>query len=190
MEEILAFLNLIFPLSPACIDYLGNVVQFRRVEKNELILDFGEVNCNLYFIKTGFLRCYYMVHKKEVNDWFFFNNETVVSIGSFYQQLPSQDRIVAEMAGELYFITRDQYEYAKRTFHEFAYIASFLLEKYLVTFHDHARILRKYRALERYKMVLARYPEMLRRIALGALASWLNMKAETLSRARAKYGRK
>ena len=67
MEEILAFLNQIFPLSPACIEYLRDVVQFRRVEKNELILDFGEVNRNLYFIKTGFLRCYYMVYKKEVN---------------------------------------------------------------------------------------------------------------------------
>jgi hypothetical protein len=39
-------------------------------------------------------------------------------------------------------------------------------------------------------MVLAKYPEMVRRIALKALASWLNMKAETLSRARRKYGRK
>lgn len=99
MEEILAFLNQIFPLSPACIEYLGSVVQFRRVEKNELILDFGEVNRNLYFIKTGYLRCYYMVKKKVVNDWFFWNNETVVSIGSFYQQLPSEDRIVAEEGG-------------------------------------------------------------------------------------------
>jgi hypothetical protein len=186
MEEILAFLNGIFPLSPACIEYLASVVDYRRVEKNEIILDFGEVNHNLYFIKTGFLRCYYMVYKKEVNDWFFFNNETVVSIGSFYQQLPSEDRIVADKAGELYFITKNQYDYAKRTFHEFAYIASVLLEKYLVTFHVHARILRKYRAAERYKIILAQFPEMLLRIPLGALASWLNMKAETLSRVRGK----
>ncbi len=190
MEEILVFLNQIFPLSPACIEYLGSVVQSRRVEKNELILDFGEVNRNLYFIKKGFLRCYYMVHKKDVNDWFFWDNETVVSIGSFYQQLPSEDRIVAEEAGELYFITREQYYYAKRTFHEFAFIASELLEKYLVTFHGHARILRKYKAAERYKMILANYPEMLLRIPLGALASWLNMKAETLSRVRAWYAGK
>jgi len=27
MEEILVFLNQIFPLSPACIEYLGSVVQ-------------------------------------------------------------------------------------------------------------------------------------------------------------------
>lgn len=186
MEEILAFLNQIFPLSPACIEYLASVVQYRAVKKNEVILDFGEVDRNLYFIKKGFLRCYYMVHDKEVSDWFFWNNETVVSIGSFYQQVPSEDRIVAEEAGELYFITKEQYDHAKRTFHEFAYIASELLEKYLETFHDHARILRKYEAVERYQMVLAKYPEMVLRIPLAALASWLNMEPETLSRARAK----
>jgi CRP/FNR family transcriptional regulator, anaerobic regulatory protein len=184
MEEILAFLNQIFRLSPACIEYLASVVQYRRVEKNDTILDFGEVNRNLYFIKTGLLRCFYMVHDKEVSDWFFSDNETIVSIGSFYQQVPSEDRIVAEEAGELYFITKDQYELAKRTFHEFAYIASVLLEKYLMTFHDHARMLRKYDATERYKMVLAKFPQWVLRVPLAALASWLNMEPETLSRVR------
>jgi hypothetical protein len=184
MEEILAFLNQIFPLSQACIDYLASVIQFRQVEKNEIILDFGEINYNLYFIKTGLLRCYYMVYDKEVSDWFFWNNETVVSVGSFYQQLPSEDRIIVNEAGELYSITHEQYVYAKRTFHEFAFIASELLERYLVTFHEHARILRKYEAPERHKLLLAKFPEMLQRIPLKELASWLGMEPETLSRIR------
>ena len=58
MEEILDFLNLIYPLSPACIDYLKNVVKMRRVAKNEVVLAIGDVNRNLYFIKTGALHCY------------------------------------------------------------------------------------------------------------------------------------
>ena len=60
MEEIPAFLNQIFPLSPACIEYLASVVQCRRVEKNDTILDFGEVNRNLYFIEKGLLWCFYL----------------------------------------------------------------------------------------------------------------------------------
>ncbi len=184
MEEIFAFLNDIFPISPACVEYLSSVVQFQPVIKGEIVLDFGEVNRNLYFIKKGLLRCYYMVHDKEVSDWFFWNNETVVSIGSFYPQLPSEDRIVANEAGELYYITKEQYDHAKRTFHEFAYIASVLLEKYLVTFHDHARLLRKYEAPERYKLFLVKYAEMGLLLPLKELASWLGMEPETLSRIR------
>ena len=184
MEEILAFLNEIFPLSPACVAYLLSVVERREVMKGELLLDFGEVSENLYFIKTGMLRCYYMVHGKEVSDWFFWNNETVVSIGSFYFRKPSEDRIVVNEPGEVYYITRDQYEYAKRNFHEFAYIASYLLEKYLVTFHDHVRILRKFDAPERYKLLQAKYPVMELLIPQNELASWLGMEPETLSRIR------
>jgi CRP-like cAMP-binding protein len=184
MEEIFAFLNAIFPISPACIAYLGSVVQRQQVVKGEIVLDFGEVNDKLYFIKKGLLRCYYMVHDKEVSDWFFWNNETVVSIGSYYLQRPSEDRIVVNEPGELFYITKDQYDYAKRTFHEFAYIASVLLEKYLVTFHDHARLLRKYDAPERWKLFQAKYPQMELLLPLNELASWLGMTPETLSRIR------
>ena len=184
MEEIVAFLSQIFPLSPDCIEYLSSVVEHRPVAKNEIVLDFGEVDHNLYFIKSGLLRCYYMINQKEVSDWFFWNNETIVSIGSFYNQVPSEDRIVAVMPGELYSITKEQYDYAKRSFHDFAFIAAFLLEKYLVTFHSHGRILRKHLAPERYRLVCAKYPEMVNYIQIGELATWLNMEPETLSRIR------
>ena len=186
MEEILAFLNDIFPLSTLCIEYLRDVAQPLPVEKNQVILNFDEVNDRLYFIKKGLLRCYYMVYDKEVSDWFFWNNETVVSIGSFYQRLPSEDCIVAVEAGELYYITRDQYAYAKRAFHEFAFIASELLEKYLVTFHDHVRILRKNDAHDRHRLVRAKFPEMYLRIPQKDLASWLGIEPETLARIRAR----
>ena len=43
MEEILAFLHEICPLSPECIAYLASIVQHRPVEKDEILLDFGEV---------------------------------------------------------------------------------------------------------------------------------------------------
>ncbi|HET6253289.1 MAG TPA: Crp/Fnr family transcriptional regulator [Puia sp.] len=184
MEEIFAFLSQIHSLSPGCLNYLRDIVQYHPISKKETILKIGQINDRLYFIKKGLLRCYYMVNDKEVSDWFFGNNEFIVSIGSFYQQLPSEDCIVVMEAGELYSITREQYAYAKKTYLEFAYIASELLEKYLVTFHNHARLLRRYQATERYQLVLEKYPELIRRIPNKHLATWLDMGAEMLSRVR------
>jgi CRP/FNR family transcriptional regulator, anaerobic regulatory protein len=184
MEEILAFLSGIFPLSPECIEYLGTVVRFRRVPRNEMILAVGEVNHKLYFIKSGLLHCYYFVNNKPISDWFFWEKETVVSIGSFYDQVPSEDCIVALEDCEIYFITKDQYDYVCRTFLEFNFVARVLLEKYLKVFHGHSRLLRKYQAADRYKLLLSKNPELVARAPVGPLATWLNMEPETLSRMR------
>ena len=184
MEEILTLLSSIYPLSPACIEYLHSVVRHKKVRKGEVILSIGEVNRNLYFIKTGALHCYYYVGDKQVSDWFFWENETVVSIGSFYNQVPSEDCIVALEDGELYYITREEYRYACRAFLDFSFVARELLEKYLQLFHDYSRIIRKHAAADRYHMILEKMPEIMSRVPVGPLATWLNMEPETLSRLR------
>lgn len=186
MEEILQFLCIIYPLSPECLAYLRTVVKSRRVKRNEAILNIGETNRHLYFIKTGALHCYYYVKDKPVSDWFFWENETVVSIGSFYDQVPSEDCIVALEDCELYYITKDDYDYINRTFLEFNFIARVLLEKYLKVFHGHARFIRKNPAADRYQLVMSKMPELIQRIPVAPLATWLNMEPETLSRMRAR----
>jgi CRP/FNR family transcriptional regulator, anaerobic regulatory protein len=186
MEEIFEFLSLIYPLSPACIEYLRKSVKCRHVAKNEVVLAIGDVNHNLYFIKTGALYCYYFVKDKAVSDWFFFENETVVSIGSYYDQVPSEDCIVALEDGVLYYITKDQYDYICKTFLEFNFIARVLLEKYLKEFHSHARLIRKQEAAERFRLAFEMNPAMMNRIPVGLMATWLNMEPETLSRLRGK----
>ncbi len=186
MDEIFMFLSAIYPLSPECIAYLRTVVKFRRVVKSDIILQIGETNRNLYFIKTGALHCYYYVEDKPVSDWFFWENETVVSIGSFYDQVPSEDCIVAMEDAEVYYITKSEYDYLNRTFLEFNFIARVLLEKYLKVFHSHARFIRKHKAAQRYQLILSKMPELIQRIPVADLATWLNMEPETLSRMRGK----
>lgn len=186
MEEIFEFLSLIYPLSPACLDYLRKSVRSRRVSKNEVILAIGDVNHHLYFIKKGALHCYYFVKDKAVSDWFFCENETVVSIGSFYDQLPSEDCIVPLEDSELYYITKDQYDHLCRNFLEFNFIARVLLEKYLKEFHGHARLIRKQGTAERFRLAFERYPALMNWIPVGPMATWLNMEPETLSRLRGK----
>jgi CRP/FNR family transcriptional regulator, anaerobic regulatory protein len=184
MDAVFEFLCKIYPLSYSCIACLKRLIRHKQILQDEVLLEIGEVNRNLYFILKGGLHCYYYVKRKPVSDWFFWEQETVVAIGSFYDQLPSEDRIVALEDTELLYITKDDYDYLNRTFLEFNFVRAELLQKYLKEFHAHPRFIRKHNAEERYKLVLKKKPKLVQRVPLGALASWLAMTPETMSRIR------
>ena len=188
MQEIFKFLSAIRPLTNECIADILKVVKFQKIKNGDVILKIGEINERLYFITKGALHCFYYVEEKPVSDWFFFENETVVSIGSFYDQLPSHACIVPLEDSELYYITHSDYEYLKSTHPEFCYIASKLLERYLVLFHEHSLFIRMTPALKRYQLILEKRAELVARVPVAALATWLDMEPETLSRMRKKAG--
>ena len=186
MEEILLFLCQIRPLSAECLAYLRANIKRLKVPKDQVILRIGEVNSKMYFIKTGLLHCFYYVKEKPVSDFFFFENEVVVSVGSFYKQVPSEGCMEALEESDLYYITKEVYDHCCETYMEFNYIARVFLEKYVQVFHEHAWLIRIHKARERYRIVLSRMPELIRRIPLGPLASWLGMDQAHLSRIRGK----
>jgi len=70
----------------------------------------GQVCENLYFIQKGLLKCFYILRGKAVSDWFFGETETVVSIDSFYNQVPGEDFIEALEDCELYYISFQEFQ--------------------------------------------------------------------------------
>jgi CRP-like cAMP-binding protein len=184
VKEILDYLCSIRKLSPECLKQLEEFIKKQEVKKDELILKVGEINNRLYFIYSGSLHCFYYVGEKEVSDWFFFEREFTVSIGSFYDQTPSEDCIVAFEDSVLFYLTWEQYELLCETHPSFNSLARILLQKYLKVFHSHPRFIRKHTAAERVRLVLAKMSAVIHRIPQAALASWLSMEPETLSRNR------
>lgn len=184
IEEALSFLDDIHELSPGCKNYLRAAIRRRDTDKDGILLKIGDVNEKLYFIVIGALHCFYYIKEKPVSAWFFFEKEMVVSIGSFYRQVPSEECIVAMEPSILLYITKADYDYLNNTFLEFNYVARVLLERYLEIFSEHPRFIRKHPVAERVQLVLQRSPEILDRVPSNALASWLAMEPETLSRIR------
>ena len=189
MEELLSFLNQIassegWPLSTACRDYLRKAIKESSLKKEECLLKAGQICVNLYFIRKGLLKCFYLVHNRDVSDWFFGELETVVSIDSFYDQVPSEDFIQALEDCELFYITYEDLKYLYRTFIEFNVIGRVLTNKYLRIWHRQARNIRMLTADERYSFLLEKQPELIMRVPIRDLASYLDMSRETLSRMR------
>jgi len=186
MEEILQWLNAIYPQSKKCQARLRKIIKFKEIKKGEYLLEAGEVCTNLYFIKKGLLKAFYFVNEKKVVDWFFWEGEVVVAIGSFYDQTRSEDFIQAMEDCELYYITYDELQHLYKTFITFNFIGRVLTTKYYLIWHRLARSLKKKTAAERYEEILKHHPELLQRVPLKDLAPYLNMTPETLSRMRSR----
>jgi len=141
--------------------------------REDYLLQTGKVCRNLYFIQKGLLKCYYVVHHRNVCDWFFGELETLVSIDSFYDQVPGKDYIQALEDCDLFYITYDQLSYLYRHFVEFNVIGRVLTNKYLRIWHRQARNIRMLTAEERYMFLLENQPELIRRVPVQEL--WRNV---------------
>jgi len=191
MEELISFLCAIaakhgWPLSKECIAYLRKVIKKRALKKGELLLEGGQTCKNIYFIKTGLLKCYYLIREKEVVDWFMTVGETVVSIESFYDQIEGDEFMKALEDSELYYITYEELEFMYRTFVEFNVVGRALTIKYLKMWHQEVKDIRMLSSDERYRNFLEKQAHIVNRIDVQDVASHLDMTRETLSRARAK----
>jgi CRP-like cAMP-binding protein len=189
VEELLLFLNSVaeaegWPLSPECLAHLRKIIKTGSLKEEEVLLSPGQVCQNLYFIRKGLLKCYYIVHEREVSDWFFGELQAVVSIDSFYDQVPSEDYIVAAEPTDFFYISYEELAYLYRTFVEFNVVGRVLTNKYLRIWHRQARNIRMLTAEERYLFLLQTQPELVNRVPVRDLASYLDMSRETLSRMR------
>ena len=189
MEEVISFLNEIAKaegrkLSPKCISHLKKIIKKTSLRQEEHLLVAGELCENLYFIQKGLLKCYYILHGKQVCDWFFGEMETVVAVDSFYDQVPSTDYIQALEDCELLYITFDELTFLYRNFVEFNAVGRVLTHKYFRIWHRQARNIRMLSSEERYRLLMDTQPELINRVPVRDLASYLDMNKDTLSRMR------
>src|SRR3954468_18895407 len=95
MEQLLQMINSIYPLSSSLTVELKNLLSEETFLKKECLLRIGEVCSNIYFIKKGLLRCFYMEGEDEVCSWFMKEGDLVISVESFYNQKESLESIQA-----------------------------------------------------------------------------------------------
>lgn len=185
MKMVLDYLTSVHPMSDECYNHLATIIKTRHVSKKGFLLRPGEVCTDIHVVVKGLVRCYYLEGETEVTAWLRKEKDVIVSVDSYYDQAQSYEYIQAVEDCELAYISFKEEKEVFDTYPEFNVIGRLLTQKEL---RDHARELRNIRMLtaaQRYQHFLERYPELVQRVPLMYLASYLNMKPETLSRMRA-----
>jgi CRP-like cAMP-binding protein len=187
MKNLFAIVNSIYPLSKELETYLELNLKRRVLKKKDVLLRQGQVCRNIYFVESGLLRCYYMKDEQDVSSWFMRENNFLISVESFYKQVPSYETIHAIEDSVLHYLDYNQLQHVYTTYPEFNFVGRVFTQEYYAMCEQRLFSLRMQKAADRYLHLLKTAPELCSRVPSQYLASYVGMRNETFSRIKAKY---
>ena len=154
------------------------------IKKNKDLQPIGHTCKTIYFINKGIARIYYFKDGIDVTENFFFENSIIARVESLFTGKPSRKAIQvledAEITGinaNLLFKLYDSFPEIERLFRKIFEAA------YVETVHRIEGI-QFHTAEERYKALLQEAPDILKRVPLKYIASYLGITQVSLSRIR------
>jgi CRP-like cAMP-binding protein len=164
-----------------------SILKPKQIKKNELFLEQGKVCRHMAFIAKGYVRFYFLVGAVEVTKEFSFENSFCGSYASFITGNPSRFNVKA--MEDLSLLIFDRHHLLELV-DQYPAWAKFLLlsvENLFVRKENREASFLLDSPEERYEKLLSENKEMLQRVPLKYIASYLGLSAETLSRIRARH---
>ena len=164
---------------------MGNAVS-RHLKKGELLLKQGEVCRSFYLVEKGYLRTWYNKDGEAINLNFTFEGNFASNLKSFRDRAPSGTNIDA---GEDTLVWVFEMNSLTEKFGSNPEVMRFmrrLAMSLLLASEAYSDLFKIYTPTERYRYIEKKNPQLLQRIPLSQMASYLGVKRETLSRIRAK----
>jgi len=172
------------PLSTECQKDIVSKAKVSSYKKGEIVVREGQFSKKAYFIVQGCSRAYYLKDGKDITDWFAFEDQFMASIISFFGQDPSphyiefvEDSIVLEFS-------RASIDQLSDKHREFERLISKVVTDTMLGLCERLYTIQFNKADERYNHLINIHPDIIKRISLTHIASYLGITLETLSRAR------
>ena len=119
---------------------------------------------------------------KEVSARFMLEGNPVAPILSFFQQVESYESLVALEDCELYALSYDDMEHARRKYLEFNFIAFELIRRNYLQSEERLLMIRCRTADERLAFLRERWPQLLERVPKKLIASYVDLTPSVMSR--------
>jgi CRP-like cAMP-binding protein len=193
LNQSLIFNNLkasikdIFALSEENWEILSTCLVVVKLPKNGFLLKTGEICDSIFFIHKGYCKQFQNNDGNEVNINFHFENELITNIKSFTKKEGSEYSIQACENMIVVKVKKNELiEHAYKNTQEFEIFGRKMLEFMIMKQDEHLNIFKLYTPQQRYEYLEKNRPEILRRIPLTQIASYLGVTRETLTRIRKK----
>ncbi|MHA6728373.1 Crp/Fnr family transcriptional regulator [Chryseobacterium sp. A301] len=187
MNPLLAQFKKFGSFSPEVESEFNSRVKRFDKKKGDFFLKEGQISSSIFVLEKGLIRAYFRNGDKEFNTWFALENELVGSVFPSYLDRPSYEYIQFMEDSVLFSITVEHLNYFYQSYPELNLIGRKIAEQLCGILEERIIELHTQDANQRYKMLLQKSPEILQRISLGHIASYLSITQETLSRIRSQF---
>lgn len=185
--EIIEYIRTIARVSPEAVQRISSSFTRKELPRKTLLFEEGQPVNSLYFIEKGLIRMYYINRQGKDITFGFYAEQHFVSIAeSFFGQVPSRYYLELLENSVVYALGRNELLALIREFPEIMEIENYVLRYFLLKASERTIALQFQTAEERYYTLAESQPTILQRAPLGAIASYLGITQETLSRIRAK----
>lgn len=171
-------------IAQSSLDKLFEATSKRQLSKDEIILKQGQICKNIVFVEKGYLRTIIDKHGININTDFTFENNFTTNLKSLRSSIPSDTTIQAGEPTTIYEFDKDKLLELYKISPEIESFGRKLLEQLLIAQEEHTNLFKIYSPSERYQYLQTNKPDILQRINLSQLASYLCIARETLSRIR------
>ena len=158
----------------------------KKLKKGEAILKEGEVCRSFYLVENGYLRTWYNKNGVPINLHFTFEGEFISNLKSFKSKGPSEVTIEAGEPTAIWIFDLNTMSAEIKGHQAISNFVRRLAVRVLLASEEHSNLFKMYTPTERYHYIEKNKPELLQRISLSQLSSYLGVTRETLSRIRAK----
>ncbi|MFL5788119.1 MAG: Crp/Fnr family transcriptional regulator [Flavisolibacter sp.] len=180
MLTLIQFLNRIQPLSEDIQQQLFLHLKQKRLKPGEVWLKEGQICLNVAFIEEGLFKSIYHKKGRSYINWFMKENDVMIAVRSFFEQIPSRETIIALEPTLLFYIDFSTYQRLNAHYKVFQNITNTLMAQYYERCQDRTELLRLFRN-DRYAEFMRTEKELAQRLKQKDIAAYLGLSEERLS---------
>ncbi|WP_417197451.1 Crp/Fnr family transcriptional regulator [Bizionia sp.] len=159
-------------------------IPIKKFKKGDLLLNEGQVSRDSYFVITGCVRKYYIIHGEERTTEFYIEDESIASLQSYTNKTPANHYFECLEDCRLAVLNYEKEQELFKRVPKYEALCRMSMEN---DFGEQQEALATFITSspeERYKNLLETRPDLLQRVPQYYLASYLGVKPESLSRIR------
>ncbi len=184
MDAIFQYFKKFNPLSKEAEKAIAEISSIVTIKKNKDLQPIGHTCKTIYFIEKGVARIYYFKDDIDITEQFFFENSIIARVESLFTGKPSRKAIQILEDAEIIAINSTQLFKLYDTYPEIERLFRKIFEAAYVETVNRIEGMQFHSAEERYNALLNEAPNVLMRVPLKYVASFLGITQVSLSRIR------